>query len=161
MSISMFFNLVLSAQCKLKIDTVSMYYFNGFIQKMQKIETYKMKNYTNEEYLTWISMSPIDHKTNSELIHDYFIKRKGDFNLIEMMNEGLLKDKAINIGYSFIKNILPNETFSYVILKSDSNTIFYQERIVLIKKKEVELYLNMQIKRSYFYPLKNIFLTVY
>jgi hypothetical protein len=153
--------LGLNAQCRLRIDTVSSYYFNGLIQQGQKIEIYKMTNNTMEEYLTWVSIIPVEHKSHSELIRDYFIKQKGDFNLIEMINEDLLKDKTINIGYSFIKNILPKEAFSYMIVKNDSNSTFYQDRIVIIKKKEVELYLNMQIKKKYFSPLKSIILTGY
>ena len=86
-----------------------------------------------------------NNRTNIELIHDYFKKRKGDFNLIEMMCENLLNKQSINIGYSFIKNITANETFSYFIAKNEKASNFYSERIVLIKKKDVEQYLKMEI----------------
>jgi hypothetical protein len=152
----------LNAQCKLKIDTVSFGYFNGLTKQVQKIDNYKITNNSKEEYLTWVSLVPIGNKSNIALIRDFFIKIKGDFNLIGMINENLLNDNLMcEIGYTFIKNILPGEAFSYIIAKTDSNSTFYQDRIVIIKKKEVEMYLNMQIKKKYFSPLNSIVLTGY
>ncbi len=155
----MFCDLELNAQCQLQIDTVSFSYFNGITEQNQTIDNYKIINNSNEEYLTWVSLVPTSNKSNVELIRDFFKKRKGDFNLIEMINENLLNDKSISIGYSFIKNILSGDTFSYFIAKTNTNSTFYQDRIVVIKKKEVEQYLNMQIERKYYFPLTSIFLT--
>ncbi|MCL1937501.1 MAG: hypothetical protein FWF52_03780 [Candidatus Azobacteroides sp.] len=157
-SIFIFCNLELNAQCLLQIDTVSFSYFNGITEQEQTIDNYKITNNSNEEYLTWVSLIPTKSKSNIELIHDFFMKRKGDFNLIEMINENLLDDKSINIGYSFIKNIFPRDTFFYFIAKTNPNSTFYQDRIVIIKKKEVEQYLNMQIEEKYFFIFTNIFL---
>ncbi len=157
-SILMLCILDLNAQNQLQIDTVSYCYFNGLTEQRQKIDTYKITNNSNDEYLTWVSIVPVNHKSHQELIRDYFIRQKGDFNLIGMMNDDLLNDKTINIGYSFIKNVLSGEIFSYIIAKTSSNSTFYQDRIVIIKKKEVEQYLDMQIEKKYLSPLKSIFL---
>lgn len=67
-----------------------------------------------------------------------------------MMYENLLDEGPINIGYSFIKNITAGKTFSYFIAKTDIKSNLYQGRIVLIKKKEVEQYLKIQIDEKYF-----------
>ena len=91
-------------------------------------------------------------------MHEYFKIRKGDFNLIEMLYENLLDNQPINIGYSFIKNITAGTTFSYFIVKNETESNFYRERIVIIKKKEVERHLKMTIDKKYFYQLSNIFL---
>lgn len=72
------------------------------------------------------------------------------------MFENLLEKRPTSIGYSFVKNIAVGKTFSYFIPKADSK--FYQERIVLIKKKEVEKYLRMQIDEQYFFKLSCVFL---
>ena len=67
-------------------------------------------------------------------MHDFFKQRKGDFSWIEMMYEDLLHHQPISIGYSFIKNISPEEMFSYFIARADAKPSLYQGRIVLIKK---------------------------
>lgn len=75
--------------------------------------------------------------------------------MIEMMCENLLDKRPINIGFSFIKNIAIGKTFSYIITQTDAK--FYQERIVLLKKKEVEQYLKMQIDEKYFLNYRTLF----
>ena len=151
-------NLQLNAQCQLQIDTVSYSYFNGITGQIQIIDSYKITNNSNDEYLTWVSLVLANNKSNVELAHDFFYIRKGDFNLIEMINENLLNEKSISVGYSFIKNIMSGETFSYFIAKTNSNSTHYQDRIVTIKKKDVEQYLKFQIEEKYFFPLSSIFL---
>lgn len=150
--------LTLNAQCQIRIDTISVSFINGITEKKEIIDNYRIINNSDEDYLTWVSLVPINSRTNIELIHDYFKKRKGDFNLIEMMFENLLDNQPVSIGYSFIKNIAAGKTFSYYIAKNETASNFYQERIVIIKKKEVERYLKMTIDKKYFYQLSNIFL---
>lgn len=154
----LFYTITLNAQCLISIDTISVNYFNGITEKKEIIDNYHIINNSGEDYLTWVSLLPINNRTNIELIHDYFKKRKGDFNLIEMMYENLLDNKPINIGYSFIKNITAGTAFSYFIVKNETASNFYRERIVIIKKKEVEWYLRMTIDKKYFCQLSNIFL---
>ena len=149
----------LNAQCQIHTDTISFCYFNGITEQTQIIDNYQITNNSNEEYLTWVSLVPTNNKSNIELIQDFFKKRKGDFSLIEMMYENLLDEGPINIGYSFIKNITAGKTFSYFIAKTDIKSNLYQGRIVLIKKKEVEQYLKIQIDEKYFFKLPSIFLT--
>ncbi|NCC99670.1 MAG: hypothetical protein EOL95_08240 [Bacteroidia bacterium] len=149
----------LNAQCQIHIDTISFCYFNGITKQSQIIDNYQITNNSTEDYLTWVSLVPKNDKSNIELTHDFFKKGKGDFNLIEAMYENLLDGRPIIIGYSFIKNITVGETFSYFIAKTETKSNFYQRRIVLIKKKEVEQYLRMQIDEKYFFKLPSIFLT--
>ena len=149
----------LSAQCQIHIDTVSFRYYNGITSQTQIIDNYQITNNSNEDYLTWVSLVPTNNKSNIELTHDFFKKRKGDFSLMEMIYENLLDEQPISIGYSFIKNIAIGETFSYFIAKTDTISTFYQDRIVLIKRKEVEEYLRMKIEKKYFFQLTSIFLT--
>ena len=158
----LFFAMDLNAQCQIHIDTISFCYYNGITEQSLTIENYQITNNSNEDYLTWVSLVPTERKTNIALIRDFFVKRKGDFNLIEMITENLINtdnESICEVGYTFIKNILPGETFSYFIAKTDTKSNLYQRRIVLIKKKEVEQYLKMQIDEKYFFKLSSIFLT--
>lgn len=155
----LFYTITLDAQCQIHIDTISVNYFNGITEKKEIIDIYQIKNNSDEDYLTWVSLVPINNRTNIKLIRDYFIKNKGDFNLIGMMNDNLLPQESMcEIGYTFMKNISPGETFSYFVAKNGIESKFYRERIVIIKKKEVEQYLKMIIDKKYFYQLSDIFL---
>ena len=75
-----------------------------------------------------------------------------------MMYEGLLETQIMNVGYSFIKNIHPNETFSYYVCKIDKKSFFYEDRIVIIQKKKVEQYLKEKLDDKYFFQLPYIVL---
>lgn len=150
--------ITINAQCLIHYDTITNKYYNGIIEEREIIDKYQITNNSDENYLTWVALEPINDRTDIELVHDYFKKRKGDFNLVEMMFENLLDSLPINIGYSFIKNIAPKESFSYYISKKNMASNFYRERIVLIKRKEVEQYLKMEIDTKYVYQYSNIFL---
>ncbi len=148
-----------NAQHQIHIDTTEVSYFNEITGKNEIMESYRITNNSDEDYLTWVSLEPINERTNTELVHDYFKKRKDDFTLIEAMFENILDERPTIIGYSFIKNIKPGETFSYYISQNETVSNFHQERIVLIKRKEVEQYLRMQIDDKYFYQSPSIILT--
>lgn len=158
LSAFLFCTITSNAQC-VHIDTVSFRYYNGITSQTQIIDNYQITNSTNEEYLTWVSLVPTNNKSNIELIRDFFKKRKGDFSLMEMMYEKLLDEQPISIGYSFIKNVAAGETFSYFIAKTDPISTFYQDRIVVIRRREVEQYLKIDIEKKYFFQLTSIFLT--
>lgn len=146
----------LNAQNEISVDTTSFCYLNGITQQAQAIYEYRITNNSNEDYLTWGSLAPISNKSDIELVHEYFKSRKGDFSFIEMMYENLLDKRPISIGYSFVKNIAVGKTFSYFIDKADAK--FYKERIVILKKKDVEQYLRMQIDEKYFFKSSCIYL---
>ena len=133
----LFYAVTLNAQNQIRIDTISVNYFNGITKKKEIIDIYQIKNDSDEDYLTWVSLAPINNRTNTKLIRDYFIKTKGDYNLIGMMNDDLLTlNSMCEIGYTFLKDIPPSETFSYFVAKNRIESRFYRERIVIIKKKE-------------------------
>ena len=72
-----------NAQGQIQIDTAEVSYYNGLIDKNEIIEDFRITNYSSEEYLTWVSLEPINERTNTELVHDYFKKRKGDFSSLK------------------------------------------------------------------------------
>lgn len=87
----LFYAVTLNAQNQIRIDTISVNYFNGITKKKEIIDIYQITNDSDEDYLTWVSLAPINNRTNTKLIRDYFIKTKGDYNLIGMMNDDLFK----------------------------------------------------------------------
>ena len=128
----LFYAVTLNAQNQIRIDTISVNYFNGITKKKEIIDIYQIKNDSDEDYLTWVSLAPINNRTNTKLIRDYFIKTKGDYNLIGMMNDDLLTLSSMcEIGYTFLKDIPPSETFSYFVAKNRIESRFYRERIVI------------------------------
>lgn len=128
----LFYAVTLNAQNQIRIDTISVNYFNGITKKKEIIDIYQIKNDSDEDYLTWVSLAPINNRTNTKLIRDYFIKTKGDYNLIGMMNDNLLTlNSMCEIGYTFLKDIPPSETFSYFVAKNRIESRFYRERIVI------------------------------
>ena len=145
----MFCAMNLNAQSPIEIDTVSLRYVNGFTNQHEIVDEYRMTNHSNEEYITWVSLEPTNDKSNIELVHDFFKKIKGDFSYIQAMYEELLDNRPSITGYSFIKKIAPGETFTYFIVKTDPESNFYSERIVLMKGSEVEQYLRLQIEEKY------------
>ena len=149
-SFFMFCAMNLNAQSPIEIDTVSLRYVNGFTNQHEIVDEYRMTNHSNEEYITWVSLEPTNDKSNIELVHDFFKKIKGDFSYIQAMYEELLDNRPSITGYSFIKKIAPGETFTYFIVKTDPESNFYSERIVLMKGSEVEQYLRLQLKKNIF-----------
>lgn len=157
----LFYTITLNAQCQIHIDTISVNYFNGITEKEEIIDNYQITNNSDEDYLTWVSLVPSNNSPSIKLIRDYFLKmgRNGNFNLIGLMNDNLLtRESMCEVGFTFIKNISPCETFSYFVAKNGKESRFYRERIVIIKRKEVEQYLQMQIDEIYFFKLSSIFL---
>ena len=142
-SFFMFCAMNLNAQSPIEIDTVSLRYVNGFTNQHEIVDEYRMTNHSNEEYITWVSLEPTNDKSNIELVHDFFKKIKGDFSYIQAMYEELLDNRPSITGYSFIKKIAPGETFTYFIVKTDPESNFYSERIVLMKGSEDEQYLSL------------------
>ena len=149
-------SITLNAQCQ--IDSIYVSYFNGITDRNQIIDIYKITNNSDEDYLTWISLTPVNNRTNLEMVRDYFKKRRGDWNLQELMFENLLDSTSTCVGYSFIKKILPGEIFSYIIAKNEASSNFYRKRIVLMKKNEVETYLRMEIDNIFYYQFTHILL---
>lgn len=149
----------LNAQTPIEIDTVSMSYINGFTYQKEILDEYRMTNHSNEEYVTWVSLKPIEDKSNRQLLREFFLEIHGDFNYIHLMGDCVLDRMPVNTGYSFIKKIAPGETFTYIILKKNSGSSFYSERIVLMKGSELTQFLKMPLAERYFFPLSYVVLT--
>ena len=117
-----------------------------------------------EEYVMWISKeTSIVGISKENLIHDYFIKRKEDFSLLDLIYENLLGNIPIRVGDNFLKDIKCNERFLIIFLfqqKMDESYAFdfYKNKVVLIDKKKLENLFLIQNKTDIYYPFDNIIL---
>ena len=58
------YTVTLNAQRLIQIDTISVNYFNGITKKNEIIDNYQITNNSDEDYLTWVSLVPINNRTN-------------------------------------------------------------------------------------------------
>ena len=136
------------------IDTTTYRYKDEFNGNERYIENYKITNNTNEDYLTWISLKSIVGKPEKWIIHRFLRNQIGDYNLMFMIYNGLLNYQYTNrIGTTFMKNIRPHESFVYVIIKNKKNSLFYENRVAIVKRKSVEEYLQKKLDDNVFSPM--------
>ena len=151
-----------NASCQIKVDTVTCSFYNEIIRQHQTVEIYTITNNTQEEYLSWVSSTPTLGLSSENIINDYFKKRKGSFSYIQWMYEEDIARPESNwtIGFTFLKSIKPNETFTYVVEMSEDKVPVYQDRIVIIAKEEVDKCLkHIHLKEEYFFPWSIVLLS--
>lgn len=152
------------SQDVIRIDTVSYSYYNTVFNGYTHVKSYQITNISDKECLTWVSDTPTKGKSASVLVHEYFIKRKNDFSYIQWMHEEDFGRPISNwtIGTSFLKRIMPNEVFSYIIVKNNDSLVMYDEKIVVISKDEVERCIGgttFSFDESLFFPFSSICLS--
>ena len=91
----MFCAMNLNAQSPIEIDTVSLRYVNGFTNQHEIVDEYRMKNHSNEEYITWVSLEPIKNKSNLLLMREFFLHAHGDFRYLHLMGDCILDELPV------------------------------------------------------------------
>ena len=155
--LALFAYIIASGQ--IKSDTIVKNYYDDFLQESELIEEITITNNSEEEYLTWISKFPIADKSNDILIYRFFFSRFGDFRLFDLMYDNVSCEIKYNIPFSFIKNIPKGDSFTYIIRKQNKRTSFYEKRIVILSRNEVESYIKATIRENFFYPWSSVCLT--
>jgi len=157
--ISSCFLYTMTTYGQIHVDTISVEYYNSFTMQNQFMEELNIINESNEDYLTWVSPNSILEKTEQTMIQEYFYSRKGDFSFLNIMAENLLLNTKKSIGESFIKKIKPGDSFSYIILKSNKESSFYKDRIVIISLNKVYYYLHgFVINEQYYFAGPHVLL---
>lgn len=140
------------------IDTLSINFYSITL-KNQIIKKYTINNVSEEDYITWVSPKSVNDKSEQVLLHEFFLSRKGDFSFYDLITERIIPQRK-SIGFSFIKRIGPGESFSYIISKSNNNSSFYEDRIVIIRKKNVDCFLQgFPIDEDFYYPSSIVLLS--
>lgn len=60
------------------------------------------------------------------------------------------------IGFNFMKKLAPGETFNLYVLLNENKTFFYKDKIVSIKKCDIEKFLKIRINDTFFYEGNHI-----
>lgn len=142
---------------QISVDTCSYAFIDEFIDSKIIVKSYKMTNDTQEDYVTWISEDPIDTMSCAQAIGLYFNKRIGDFSLSFLIYENLLNSSLTNrIGKTFMKQIKPNEAFEYLITKKNVDSNYYENRIFIATRKEIEDYLYSRIPEDCFSTIETL-----
>lgn len=111
-----------------------------------------IQNNSNEDYLFWFSFSPKKERTNRALVVDYFFRArcKNCISLIHMFSSAVVLNNTSLLGLTFIKEIKPRKRF-LILLKTDKLVSFLTERMVIIKKTEVESIIKTEIPQDFLY----------
>lgn len=148
--IFIFFNLKVEAQ---EIDTVSVLYKDSCAgASSSSVLRYAITNNSNEELLTWVSAYPVDNLTDEQKIRCYFMTHYGGVHLFFLLYENLITDYSLAyLGKNFIKNIKPNQSFTYYVKYYKDYSSQWSDRIVILKKKKVESYIKYIFDDKWFY----------
>lgn len=135
-----------------KINTSIGIYKDTIRNKDYRVKEITVINNTDEEYLTWVSSYPVSHLPNYGKIRQYFTTHYVDFHLLVLVYENLLSTNSLCcIGKTFIKNIPPKHSFKYLLKDFRAYKKQWKERLVIIKRKEVEKFLNINFADEWFY----------
>lgn len=142
------------AQCEIKIDTTYTYYVISGIEYI--VEELSITNTSKQSYVTWLSSNAKGVKSNTDVIREFFLKRTGDFNFIEMFYEGLIDHNFISYDI-FLKQIKPNERFKYFLLNSKlAEDTEICNSVVILPQSTIEATLNFELDENMFSPKDQI-----
>ncbi|MBO9202429.1 MULTISPECIES: hypothetical protein [Niastella] len=121
--------------------------------------SYVIKNDSKDSVWMWFDPQ------KSERVYDnlkrYFYLLKGDFSLLDILNEESVFDKRLNItGLSFVKLIPPNSQFGICLLKNSLNDCVdtLDRTVVLVKSAQLSRSIKSALDRNieYMYNLDMI-----
>jgi len=120
-------------------NVVNIAYFRNeyFIDSIKySILTCNITNICTEDVLIWVD-DDTTLKSNQEKIYSYFIKQKGDFSLVQLVNENIINDIDIIVFYNFIKILHPDESFQINIICKEKCTKVYLMKIEFFIKNNI------------------------
>ena len=149
--IMMMFSLILCTAAYSQEETAiktSTYEYRDEQSRAVRIYCVEIDNMSADDYVTWISSTPVDDLSDEQLIRSYFFERRGDFSLASLIYECIDIPEPVAIGIDFIKSVGSGGMFTYYV--SDISKVnYYRERIVLLKRKTVEDVVKIKIPNNY------------
>ena len=130
-------------------------YYDNYSDKEFFITEYHIYNKTGHCYYTWL-FSNQQKSSGEETIESYFFKPYGDFSFSQLINDNMVFRDGFEaiVGISFIKQLLPGDSFSYIIISDrfldDDSDI--QKSIIIEEKKNVETIIG-SIPDMFLFPL--------
>ena len=124
---------------ELKADIKTDVYFIDSIEF--NLVTLELRNTTKEDVYVWIEEDSIHGLTTDQKVKSFYFKNKGDFSLIQLINENLANEIPSILFKSLIKKVPPNDCFIISILyKKESNAAIGSEEF-----KKIESFLKNNI----------------
>ncbi len=95
-------------------------YYDSIRGQEVYITEYLINNQSDNCYYTWLLPQP--QFSGEKCITHYFFKPNGDFSLSQLINDNIIFNEGFVpvLGYSFIKLILPGQSFSYLVISEES-----------------------------------------
>jgi len=124
------------------------------------ITTIKIENIYNENLTLWFDKEYHDNTSIDDKIKSFFIKVKGDFSLLQLVNENISTLPEPVLFLSLFKEIKPYETFSVCILCKDainakcidSLKFFFNHNLVCSPSSKLISYFDIKPFQSLLYP---------
>ena len=149
-------NLCLFSQDKIKIDTLTYCYRNSG-DEFVSIKKFVIINNEQKNYITWLVDDDLNSRSKKYLIHDYFIRKNGDFSLFSLMTDNVtVLDTVSYIDRTFLHRISPGEHFTYLSIVDNKRNDC--KSIILVEENEIEEYLNIKLDGNLFFKSNSIVL---
>ena len=103
----------------------------------------RVSNTTEESYISF--WSPLDStKYNADYrIRDYFVSIHGDFSLFQILTDGNVDIVQCEwVTPTFIKRVLPGQTFCYKIEAPVDKQQYCQSHIMFVPEKKVKFFIH-------------------
>ena len=127
----------------------------------------EFKNVSENDFILWIDS--LAHKNLNKLskedrFNKYMLKSHGDFNLLNLIFEGLLCNVEMNIFKTFLKKIAQNESFVIILtikgkvtkLKIETCKSFLNNNVLFLDKKKSDLFGDFIISDNSFFKGNSI-----
>ena len=150
------------------IGLVFLYYSPAFSQELKAdinncayfidsteidIVTLELKNITTEDILIWIEKNSTFGLTTDQKVKSFYFKKKGDFSLIQLVNENLTNEVSPILFRSIIKRLSPGDCFLIsIIVKMGTKEVSKSEILKTMKSflNNNVVYMNQKILSKYF-----------
>ncbi len=152
------------ANIKLNINYINDYLVDSVTYS---IFSFNIENICSDKLLIWFDKNDLRNFNYARKIRSYFLnRRKGDFTLLELINENLLKDNIPVIYETFLKELDINEKFTVLIFlkgkfdKSETEVcnLFIEKNTAIIPVKEINRFVNSEKLKKFFYKGQSLVL---
>lgn len=138
-------------------DCITTSYFNRDI--FSRCISITIENtYSCDSYF-WIGREPKGDPSEKNLTYKYFMEHPSSspMSLKEIIAKGHHCEQEI--GYTFLKLLKPNATFTLVVPDDESNREFFTKRFIIVPAETVHGILGQRIPQNYLYSEDLIVLT--
>ncbi|WP_289870942.1 hypothetical protein [Duncaniella dubosii] len=118
-----------------------------------------IENISESDAYFWIGREPRRELAETDLAHKYFVEHPSSYPI--SFKEIISGDRSCEqeVGYTFIKHLEPNTSFTIVIPDDGISSEFYTKRLVIASAETVHETLGQGVPQKYLYDGDLIVLT--